>query len=460
MLDIKLIRENPELVKANIKKKFQNDKLPLVDKLLELDEEWRKGKVKVDGLRHERNKISEEINKAKKEKNEHHAQELIKKAKDIPERIREVEERAEKLDAEIKEIIMKLPNIISDKTPSGKDASENIEIKKGGKIPKFSFTPKSHVELAESLGIANFEASSKVSGNGFYYIKRELAVLNQALVRFAIDFMRKKGYEYIETPLMLNEKSIYASMDKGAIEQSVYKIEGEDLALIGTAEQSLLAMHAGNVIPEWELPKKYFSYSMCFRKEVGAHGINEKGLWRTHQFNKIEQFIFCKPEDSSKLYEELLKNSMDILNELELPYHVIELCTGDLADWKHRSADLEVWRPTLNAYGEVMSLSNCTDFQARKLDIKCIDPQGNRRVLHTLNDTALATSRIMVTIIENNQQKDGSIKIPKALWKYTGFKVIEMQKKEKKKESKNKKEKAKKVSVKKPKKVTKKIKKK
>lgn len=461
MLDIKLIRENPEIIKANIKKKGQDEKLEMVDKLIELDEEWRKGKVSIDTLRHERNKISEEINQAKKNKDEHKAHELIKEAKDIPEKIRAVEERAEKLDIEIKELLMKLPNIISKETPRGKDSSENVEIKKGGKIPKFSFAPKNHVELTETLGVANFDASAKVSGSGFYYIKRELAVLNQALIRFAIDFMREKGYEYIETPLMLNEDSIFASMDKKAIEQSVYKIEGEDLALIGTAEQSLLAMHAGNVIPEWDLPKKYFSYSMCFRKEVGAHGINEKGLWRTHQFNKIEQFIFCKPEDSPKLYDELLKNSVGILEALELPYRVIEICTGDLADWKYRSADLEVWRPTLNAYGEVMSLSNCTDYQARKLDIKCIDKQGNRRVLHTLNDTALATSRIMVTLIENNQQKDGSIKVPKALWKYTGFKVIEKVKEKKKEKSKEIKIKkvTKKKSVKATKKVTKKAKK-
>ena len=319
-----------------------------------------------------------------------------------------------------------MPNFISKETPKGKDGSENVEYIKGGKIPKFNFPIKNHVELAENLGIADFDASARVSGTGFYYLKNELAILNQALIRFAIDFMRKKDYEYIEPPLMLNEKSIYASMDKAAIEQSVYEIKNEDLGLIGTSEQSVLAMHTGQVIPESELPKKYFSYSMCFRKEVGAHGINERGLWRTHQFNKIEQFIFCKPEDSIALYEELLNNSRGILDALELPYRVIEICTGDLADWKYRSADLEVWRPTIKEYGEVMSLSNCTEYQARKLDIKCMDKKGNRRVLHTLNDTALATSRIMVTILENNQQEDGSIKIPEVLWKYTGFKTIEM----------------------------------
>jgi seryl-tRNA synthetase len=436
MIDIKVIRENPQVVKENMKKKFQEGKIHLVDEVIELDEQWRKIKFECDDLRHSRNSISEDINKAKKEKNEKKAAELIKKAKEIPQKIAEGEKEETELEEGIRQIMLQIPNIVYDKVPIGKDASENQEIKKGGKIPKFKFKAKTHVELAEALGLADFDASARVSGNGFYYIKKELAVLNQALVRFAIDFMRKKGYDYIETPLMLNDKAIYASMDKKAIEDSVYSIKGEDLGLIGTAEQSLLAMHSGQTINESELPKKYFSYSMCFRKEVGAHGINEKGLWRTHQFNKIEQFIFCKPEDSEKLYDELLKNSEEILEALELPYHILELCTGDLADWKYRSADLEVWRPTTNSYGEVMSLSNCTDYQARKLDIKCLDNHGNRRILHTLNDTALATSRIMVTLLENNQQEDGSIKIPKALWKYTGFKEIKAKKQ--KKESKDK----------------------
>ena len=428
MLDIKLIRENPKLVKDNIKKKFQDSKLHLVDEIIKKDEEWRKAKYQADNLRKERNKISEQINQAKKSKDEKKAHELIKKAKEIPEEIAKLEQKEEHLQNEIKQLMLQIPNIISKHVPIGKDAAKNKEIKKSGKIPKLSFPAKTHVELAEALGIADFEAAAKVTGKGFYYLKNELALLNQSLIRFAIDFLKKKKYEYIETPLMLNEKSIYASMDKKAIQDSVYSIRDNDLNLIGTAEQSLLAMHSEDIIQEEKLPKKYFSYSMCFRKEIGAHGINEKGLWRTHQFNKVEQFIFCKPEDSEKLYNELLKNSEEILKLLGLPYRVLEICSGDLSDWKHRSADLEVYRPTTKEYGEVMSLSNCTDYQARKLNIKCIDKHGNRRVLHTLNNTALATSRIMVAILENNQQKDGSIKIPKALWKYTGFKIIKAKK--------------------------------
>ena len=422
MIDIKLIRENSELVKENIRKKFQDEKLPLVDKVIKLDKEKKKLKYKEDELRSQRNKISKKISELKKAGKS--AIKELKEAKNLPDKIAELEEKRKNLDEKIREIISRIPNIIHKNVPIGKDDSENVEIKKWGKISKFNFPVKNHVELIEELGLGDFEASAKVSGKGFYYLKNELALLNQALIRFGIDFMKNKGYEYIETPLMLNEKEIYASMDKDAIEESVYLIKGEDKGLIGTAEQSLLAMHSGDAIPESKLPKKYFSYSMCFRQEIGAHGVNEKGLWRTHQFNKVEQFIFCKPEDSEKFYDELLRNSEEILKKLELPYRVLQLCTGDLADWKYQSADLEVWRPTTNSYGEVVSLSNCTDYQARKLDIKCVGKNGERRVLHTLNDTALATSRIMVAILENNQQKDGSIKIPKVLWKYTGFKEI------------------------------------
>src|SRR3989344_3636572 len=248
-----------------------------------------------------------------------------------------------------------------------------------------------------------------------------LALLNQALIRFVIDFMAKKKYLYIETPLMLNEKSIYASMDKKAIEESVYDISNEDLHLIGTAEQALLAMHTDEAIPMAELPKKYFSYSMCFRKEIGSHGINEKGLWRTHQFNKVEQFIFCRQKDSWKMYEELRKNTEQIIQKLKLPYRIIESCSGDLGNWKAKSEDIEVYRPTTKQYEEVTSLSNCTDFQARKLNIKFVNKKGDKEVVHTLNNTAIATSRALVAIMENYQTKDGEIKIPTVLQKYLGF---------------------------------------
>ena len=416
MIDIKLIRENSELVKENIRRRFQDKKLPLVDKILKLDKEWRSMKNEVDKLRHERNKISREISEAKKQNKP--ASLLMKRAKEIPKKIEGIEKKGKKLKESINEELLQIPNIISNETPLGRDATQNKEIKKWGKLPKFSFDIKNHVELVESLGIADFESSAKVSGNGFYYLKGDLALLNQALIRFAIDFMSGRGYQYIETPLLLNESSIYASMDREAIRESVYSLSGEDLNLIGTAEQSLLAMHSNHTFNLAELPRKYFSYSMCFRKEIGSHGINEKGLWRTHQFNKIEQFVFCRSEDSEKLYYELLDNSEKILQALNLPYRVMELCSGDLAAWKHRSADIDVYRPTTGKYEEVMSLSNCSDYQARKLNIKFVNKENEREVVYTLNNTALATSRIMVAILENCQNKDGSVSIPEVLQKY------------------------------------------
>ena len=416
MIDINILRENPDLIRDNIKKKNQRQKLPLVEEIIEDDSKWRKVKVQIDSLRAERNNVSKSVSIAKKEGKD--TKKLLKKAKEIPSQIAKLEEKSRKLRESISKKLLQIPNIISDKTPIGKEEKDNIEIRKVGKIPKQDFKIKNHVELLEELGLADFEASAKVSGTGFYYLKKDLALLNQALIRFTIDFMEKKDYDYIETPLMLNEKSIYASMDKEEIQSSVYSIEDYDLSLIGTAEQSLLSMHSGDAIPGEKLPKKYFSYSMCFRKEIGSHGINEKGLWRTHQFNKIEQFIFCKPEDSEKFYLDLLKNSEEILKALKLPYRILEICSGDLAVWKHRSADLEVYRPTTKDYGEIMSLSNCTDYQARKLGIKYIDKQGKRHVLHTLNNTAMATSRILVAILENFQQKDGSVKIPNVLVPY------------------------------------------
>lgn len=424
MLDINLLRENPKPVRLNQKKAGKPEKD--VDEVLKSDENWRAEKQKSDKLRAERNKISLQISEAKKLGKD--IKSLLKKAKEIPDKIKKQDEKAEKLEKERNRELSKLSNIISQETPTGKDDSDNKEIKKWGKPPKFDFPIKNHVELAEQLKIADFDESAKTSGNGFYYLKGKLALLNQALIRFAIDFMSERGYHYIEPPLMIKKDIMETSEGMEAIQQSIYEIKDEDLVLIGTAEQALMAMHKNDSFQEHQLPKKYFSYSMCFRKEIGSHGINEKGLWRTHQFNKVEQFIFCLPEDSEKFYDELLKNSEEILKQLELPYRVIEICTGDLAKWKFRSADLEVWRPTTNSYGEVMSLSNIKDYQARDHNIRVTRKSGERQIVHTLNNTALATSRILVTLLENNQNKDGSINIPKALLKYTGFKKIEKEK--------------------------------
>jgi len=419
MLDISLIRNNPSLVKKNLEKRNQNEKKEFVDDILNLDKKYRENLQELENLRHERNVISGKINSLRKA-GKSYQNELLR-AQSLPKEISRLEDDVNDIKEKVNNYLLKFPNLISDKVPISK---EDKVVKKFGKIPKFNFKVKNHVELLEELDLADFERSAKTSGNGFYYIKNELAYLNQALIRFTIDFLKKKKYTYVETPLMLRSNVAYAAFDKKEIEQSVYKIENEDLNLIGTSEQSLLGMHYNEIINESKLPLKYFSYSMCFRKEVGAHGINEKGLWRTHQFNKVEQVIFCKSEDSEKYFDELLKNSEDILKLLKLPYRIIDICAKNLSDWKYYQKDIEVYRPTTKDYGEIVSLSNCSDYQARKLNIKCEYKNGERKILHTLNDTAMATSRILVAIIENYQQKDGSIKIPSVLQKYMGFKVI------------------------------------
>src|SRR3989344_1334699 len=298
MLDINLVRENPELVKKN---QLKADRKTIeVDEILKLDKKWREKKLETDKLRSKRNQISEEINKLKKSGDDKKAKILILEAKNLPNLIKKTELESDNLQNKRDTILKSLPNIISKQTPIGKDSTENVEIKKWGKPRKFSFSIKNHVELSEKLNIIGFEESAKVSGNGFYYLKNELAILNQALIRFTIDFMRKKKYEYIEPPLMIKKDILTTSEGMESLANSIYEIKDTDLALIGTAEHALMAMHKDSLFKKEELPKKYFSYSMCFRKEIGSHGINEKGLWRTHQFNKIEQFIFCKPEESEK----------------------------------------------------------------------------------------------------------------------------------------------------------------
>ncbi len=378
--------------------------------------EVRKLIYEVDQLKAQRNKLSEDINKAKKVGED--IKPIVEKAKEIPKEIAEIEKKANKFKQEINSRLSKLPNIMHPDVPVGKDDSENPEVRKWGKIKKRKFTVLNHVELCEKNNWADFEASAETSGNGFYYLMGDLALLNQALIRFAIEFMQKKGYTYIEGPLMLRKKVLSAAMDVEEFKDSIYQVEGEDLNLIGTSEHSILGYLTNAVIKEEDLPLKLFSYSACFRKEIGSHGINEKGLWRTHQFNKIEQFIFTTPEKTWEAYDELMQNTEQILQELGVPHRVIEMCTGDLALWKARSHDVEVYRETTKEYGETMSLSNCTDFQARDLNIKVLRKNNEREILHTLNNTALATSRIMVAILETYQNANGTVTIPKALRKF------------------------------------------
>jgi seryl-tRNA synthetase len=428
MIDIKLIRDNPELVKENIRKKFQDERLPLVDKILKLDEEWRKLKYEGDRLRAERNKISEDINKAKKSKNEKLAVSLIKKAKDIPGEIERIAKKGDKLEGEIKNIMFVIPNIIHKSVPIGKNDKENVEIKKIGKPKEFDFPVKSHVEIGEDLGVLDFDTSAKTSGKGFYFMKGDLALLNMALINFARDHMVKNGFLYVEPPLMIKKEILSGVYSNAEIDAMAYKVEDEDLYLIATSEHPLIGQFINKIVKKEELPVLQTGYSMCFRKEIGSHGIDEKGIYRTHQFNKQEMIVICHPDDSYKWYDKMLKYSVELFKALEIPIRILECCSGDLADLKAKSCDLEAWSPRQKKYFEITSLTNMEESQARRLNIK-IEEKGKRYFAHTLNNTVIATSRALVAILENNQQKDGSVKIPKVLQKYTGFKEIKTNKK-------------------------------
>ncbi|MAH07932.1 serine--tRNA ligase [Candidatus Pacearchaeota archaeon] len=424
MIDIKLIREDPDLVKENVRKKFQDDKLKLVDLLVKKDEMWRKVKYDADKLRGERNKVSEEINKAKKAKDEKKAKELIKKAKEIPDKIKKLEEKTAGLIEEIRGLQIEIPNIMSKNVPIGEDEKGNKVARKVGKIGKFGFPVKSHVELIDDLGLGDFESSSRVSGTGFYYLEGELALLNQALLNYARDIMVKKGFKYVETPLLLREEIIDKVTDLNDKEQQIYVVDDDPkMALIGTSEHSLIGRFVDSEIEGSKLPIKHTSYSMCFRKEIGAHGIDERGLFRTHQFNKIEMIVICDPSESEGFFKEMQDISVEIFEGLEVPIRVLKICSGDLGDLKYEQIDVEAYSPRRKDYFEVGSCSNLTGSQARKLGITS-RVKGDRITPHTLNNTALASSRALVAILENHQQKDGSVKIPKVLWKYTGFRVI------------------------------------
>lgn len=422
MIDIRHLRENPDLYRENAKKKFKSPKL--IDDALKLDREWRRIKANADKIRGDRNRISEEINQARKKKDEKKAKSLIASAREIPKKLEKAEYEEKRIYENLKSAVCKIPNIISENVPLGKDDSGNVEEKKFGKIEKKDFPVKSHVEIAESLRLADFDSSARVSGTGFYYIEGELALLNAALINYARDIMVKKGFRYVETPLMLNEEVIDKVTDLNDKQMQIYIVEDEPKkALIGTSEHSLIGRFAGQEISEKDLPVKHTSYSMCFRKEIGSHGIDEKGLYRTHQFNKIEMIVICKPEESEKFYEELKKITIEIFKGLEIPIRVLKICSGDLGDLKYEQVDIEAYSPRQKKYFEVGSCSNLTSAQARKLGIST-RIKGERIIPHTLNNTAIATSRALVAILENNQQKDGSVKIPKALWKYAGFKEI------------------------------------
>ncbi|VVB83778.1 Serine--tRNA ligase [uncultured archaeon] len=415
MIDIKLIRENPDIVKENIKKKFQTEKLPLVDKVIKLDEEWRKLKYQEDELRSRRNNISNEISEAKKAKK--NVSELLKNAKEIPEEIGKIGEKKENLERQIKEIMMTIPNIIDKSVPLGKDDSQNVELKKFG-APKVSrYEIIQHAELAEKLNGADFDSAKEISGNGFYFLTGDFALLHSAMLAFARDYMIKKGFEYVIPPFMIRKKVVEGVMSFKEMDAMMYKIDNDDLYLIGTSEHSMIGRFINRTISGKKIPLLMTSYSPCFRKEVGSHGIEQKGFYRLHQFEKQEMIVICEPEDSYKFYSKMLNYTVEVFRKLNIPVRTLECCSGDLADLKAKSADVEAWSPRQKKYFEVGSCSNLTDAQARRLNIR-IEGKGKIYLAHTLNNTVLASPRALIAFLENNQQKDGSIKIPAALQKY------------------------------------------
>jgi len=418
MIDIKLIRENVELVKENVRKKGQDGKLEIVDRVVDLDLKWRKEKKRVDDLRAERNRISESINKLVKNGKRKDAKDLILKAKEIPGKIDRVEVRAEKLALEIKEIMLKIPNMMDASVPEGKDGGGNVELRKWGKIPKFGFKVKGHEDIVEDLDLVDSVRGAKVTGSRFYYLKGGLVLLNNALQRFALDVLMKKGFVPMQTPYMLNRDAIGGAVAFEDFAEAIYKIDGEDLYLIGTSEHALAALHKDEVI-DVKVPLKYAGLSSCFRKEAGNHGKDTKGIYRVHRFEKVEQFVYCKPEDADGVFDEIMKNQEEIFKALEIPYRVVALCAGDFGGSMAKTHDLEGWFPSVGEYRELGSTSNASDYQARKMGTR-YNSGGKMGFVWTLNGTAMTVQRTMCCILENCQLKDGSVKVPKVLVPYMG----------------------------------------
>ena len=419
MIDIKLIRENPELVKENIKKKFQDQKLELVDEVKKLDEDYRALRVRADELRGRRNTISKEIGQLMKQGLKEKAEEVKAEVAKIAKEIEESEVKEIELEAAIKKIMMVIPNIVDPSVPVGKDDSENVEIEQFGTKREFDFEIPYHVDIMEKLDGIDLDAARKTSGNGFYYLKGDIARLHSSILSYARDFMINRGYTYYIPPFMIRSDVVTGVMSFSEMENMMYKIEGEDLYLIGTSEHSMIGKFIDTIIDEDELPQKLTSYSPCFRKEVGAHGIEERGVYRIHQFEKQEMIVVCKPEDSMNYYNEMWKNSVDFFLSMNIPVRTLECCTGDLADLKVKSCDVEAWSPRQKKYFEVGSCSNLGDAQARRLKIRIKGEKGNY-FAHTLNNTVVAPPRMLIAFLENNLNEDGSINIPKALQPYMG----------------------------------------
>ena len=420
MIDIKFLRENPEVVKENIRKKFQDSKLPLVDEVIELDAESRKTQQEADDLRANRNKISKEIGalmaKGLREEAEQKKAEVAAGAK----RLVELEEKEKELEEKITKIMMVIPNIIDPSVPIGKDDSENVEITRYGEPVVPDFEVPYHTDIMERLNGIDLDSARKVAGNGFYYLMGDIARLHSAVIAYARDFMINRGFTYCVPPFMIRSNVVTGVMSFAEMDAMMYKIEGEDLYLIGTSEHSMIGKFIDQIVPEEELPKTLTSYSPCFRKEKGAHGLEERGVYRIHQFEKQEMIVVCKPEESPMWFDKLWKNTVDLFRSLDIPVRTLECCSGDLADLKVKSLDVEAWSPRQKKYFEVGSCSNLGDAQARRLRIRVNGKDGKKYLAHTLNNTVVAPPRMLIAFLENNLNADGSVNIPEALQPYMG----------------------------------------
>jgi seryl-tRNA synthetase len=420
MLDINFVRENPDLVKESEKRRDHNPKS--VDEVLAIDQKWKQELKKMEELNRKRNVVSEEINQAKKSNNSSLAQNKIQEMREVIDTIRKQEDSTANLLKERNTLLKQIGNVLHDSVPKGKDESENEEIKKVGKVPTFKFPIKDHIELGLDLDLIDLDTASKNSGARFYYLKNEAVLLSQALQRFAIDRLLKKKYTLFQTPYMLNRAALEGGVNLSEFEDTIYKIENEDLYLIGTSEHPLVALKKDQTLDEKDLPLKICGVSACFRKELGSHGRDDKGIFRVHQFNKVEQIVYCKPEESYNFFEEMQKNAEDLFKDLEIPFRVVRICTGDIGNKQALQYDIEAWMPGQNDkkgnYREVTSCSNCTSYQSVTLNTKFKRNSGEREYVHILNNTALTDTRPIVAILENFQTKEGTVKIPKVLVPY------------------------------------------
>ena len=420
MLDIKFVRENPEVVKQNIRNKFQDNKLELVDKVLELDKENREIKQEVEALRAERNKISKQIGALMAQGKKEEAEELKRKVAESAARIEELSKEEKEVEEKLKQNMMIIPNIIDPSVPIGKDDSQNVEIEKFGEpfVPDFEIPY--HTEIMEAFDGIDLESAGRVAGNGFYYLMGDIARIHSSVLAYARDFMINRGFTYCVPPFMIRSNVVTGVMSFAEMDSMMYKIEGEDLYLIGTSEHSMIGKFIDTMLEEKQLPQTLTSYSPCFRKEKGAHGIEERGVYRIHQFEKQEMIVVCKPEESKIWYDKLWQNTVDLFRSLDIPVRTLECCSGDLADLKVKSCDVEAWSPRQKKYFEVGSCSNLGDAQARRLGIRVKGEDGTKYFAHTLNNTVVAPPRMLIAFLENNLQEDGSVKIPKALQPYMG----------------------------------------